>query len=255
MTVDPNTKFFIQLVGATGLVSGVVVALFNHLITLRKSRADRRKVEQDIEMGKLQMILLKKQLSDNTEGISETISYYQTNVKERILYDSNVRDVGHDFTSKGGHVYSREKGIEVKSQDRGKGEAVFQENTINLKRTNTTGRFELWLDNYMIENKRVNFIPKDEINGIKRNFKLSLYAKTIGADHTLAFTWKGIEKDKGLILQRKERVINTAEWYPVTLYFTINPTEDCKLRIDDYNLTAAPSSIQLKDILLVENLA
>ena len=252
--MDVNTKFIIQIVGATGLVSGLVVALFNHLITLRKSKADRLKVEQDIEMGKLQMKLLEKQLVDNTEGLS-AFNYYQAkNANERILYDSNIRDVGHDFTAKGGHVYSREKGVEIVSKERGQGEAVFQDHTINLKRTNTGGRYELWLENYMIDNKRTNFIPKDEINGTKRDFKLTFYAKTIGADHTLAFTWKGIEKDKGVIMQRKERLINSIDWYPVTLYFLINPTEDCKLRIDDYNLTAVPSSIQLKDILLVENL-
>jgi hypothetical protein len=72
----------------------------------------------------------------------------------------------------------------------------------------------------------------------------------VGGEHTLRFVLKG--KQSGKWLGSKERRIIEDRWTRIEEYMLFSPTEDCQFRLDDLDVSAVPSSIQIRNLVLTE---
>lgn len=234
----------------SGLVSGVVVAIVTYLLTRGKTKAETQKLLFEAEKLRLEAEKIRKELSTNVESIASS-SYQLSTTSERVIYDSKGRDIGYDFKGVEGYIYKNVDGKDVPVTPKGLGTLSFDNGILNLKRKNTEGRYEMWLQTYSYGEEQV--IPQDDLIGGQRRLRINCEAKVVGGEHTLKFVFKG--KDSGKWLAQKETRISEEKWTSLTMYFLVAPNEDCRLRIDDQEVSQAPSSIQIRNFILTEKVS
>jgi hypothetical protein len=235
-----------------GLISGVVVAVVGYFLTRGKTKAETKKLEVESEKIRLESEKIRKELSSNVESIASA-SYQLAASSERIIYDSKGRDVGFDFKGIEGYVWKNIDGKDVRVTPQGKGTLSFESGILNLKRTNVDGRYEIWLHTYIFNSSERDDIPQDELIGVQRRIRLSCEVKVIGGGHTLKFVFKG--KETGKWLAQGERRITEEKWVSLTMYFLVSPKEECRLRIDDFEVSLVPSSLQIRNLVLAEKVS
>jgi hypothetical protein len=170
---------------------------------------------------------------------------------ERVIYNSSGRDLGFDFRGSAAQLWQKIDGKDQPISDYGKGVLAFENGgLLNIQRSTVDGRYEVWLQTYVFDGKETATIPRDDLMPGLRRLRISCEAKAAGAEHTLRFILKNEKTNKWVA--NDERTITSNAWTPIKIYFQIPPTEECRLRIDDLNITHAPSSVQIRNFLLAE---
>lgn len=231
----------------SGLLSGIVVALLNYLLTRKKTQAEIKKMEAETEKIRIEISKL--------GNISATVSYnLVSSSTERIIYDSSQREIGYDFEGSEDFIWTTVDGKPAKASERGEGTLNFEKGgVLNIKRTNTEGRYQVWLLRYIFDGVEKPNIAKDELISGRRNLRLSCEAKVVGGEHTLKFVLKNEQTDRWLATEARRVTENT--WSPLSLYFRIPANEECRLRLDDLEVSKAPSSIQIRNLVLAEKVS
>jgi hypothetical protein len=237
----------------SGLMSGVVVAALNYFLTRSKTKAEIEKLKVEAEKIRLEAEKMRKELSSNVESIASAASYQLSTTSERVIYDSKNREIGFDFEGLSGYTSKYIEGNEVYSETEGTGTVSFNNGIINIQRTNTDGRYELWLNTYIYPDGEKSLIPKDELIAGQRRFRISCEVKVVGGEHTLEFVFKGLETADWLAYG--ERRVTEENWIPITMYFLVSAKENCQLRIDDQEVSQAQSSIQIRNFVLAEKVS
>lgn len=179
-----------------------------------------------------------QELSRSTAGSSS-----ETTTPEETLYWSNGRDLGFDFKGGEAQLWQKIDGTDQPVSGHGKGSLSFGDGfVLNIQRTNTDGRYEVRLRSYAVNKSEQMFVPRNDLMTGLRRFRISCEAKAVGAEHTLRFVLKN--ERSGMWIANDERTITSNNWTPIRLYFQIPPSEEFELRIDDMNVTHAPSSVQ-----------
>jgi MgtE intracellular N domain/TIR domain len=172
---------------------------------------------------------------------------------EQIIYDSRrSATLSHDFVgagrqnwtgkgSEGGYVGGKAHGT-LSIQEGG---------VINIYRTDNNGKYEIRLRRYSYGDRDDNVIlPKNPAISGRRDLRVSCEAKVMESAHTLRFVLK--EEPTGKWLEHQSITVSEKIWRPINLEFTIDPTVDSYLRIDDYDLRSIPSMLQIRNILVTE---
>jgi len=172
---------------------------------------------------------------------------------ERLLYSTVERDLGFDFKGAAAQLWQNIDGKDQPVSGFGKGSLEFSDGQIlSLQRTNDDGRFEIWLNCYFSpEGERTSVAGNDLLTGLRR-FRVDCEAKAAGAEHTLRFVLRSDITKKWVASD--ERTISTNTWTRIRIYFQVPPNADFRLRIDDLNVTRAPSSVQIRNLTLIERL-
>jgi len=226
---------------ASALLGGTIVSILNFYLAKHKTTAEIAKLEAETERIRLEI----GKLGSATASVSYGLSGYL----ERIIYDSSRHDVRRAFHGKEAYLWTKSGDNYVKSGGVGRGALRFEPGEIlSIERTNTEGRYQVWLERYDDEK---SFVPRDCSAEGLRNFGLSCEAKAIGIEHSLKFILKS-EDSEGRWLAVEERRISENLWTPVTVHFRISPAEDFRLRIDDEEVAHAPSSVQIRKLVLSE---
>ncbi|MDQ6608603.1 MAG: hypothetical protein M3Y85_02155, partial [Bacteroidota bacterium] len=161
--------------------------------------------------------------------------YEQIAGEERIIYNGETNNENF-FTGKGSRTWDYV--AHTFSEGEGQGSYKVKDGEITIERTNTAGRYELYLRSYQY-NGMVEKIPAGNPVGVRR-LRLSCEVKKGKASHMLRFVFKG---DSQNVLDEKDYVIFSPDWERITVVFTITAVEACVLRIDDLNVLQAPSTI------------
>ena len=173
---------------------------------------------------------------------------------ERVVYSSNGRDVGFDFRGSKAQLWQKVGGVDQPISEYGTGVLTFESGgVLNIQRSNTDGRYEVTLQAYLFGKTETTAIPRDDLIPGLRRLRLSCEAKAAGAEHTLRFVLKNEKTNKWVA--QDERTITSNTWTPINIYFQIPPTEECRLRIDDLNVTYAASSVQIRNLVLAERVS
>ncbi len=234
----------------SGLVSGITVAVINYIFARKKTSAEIEKLSAESEKIRLEAEKLRKELVSSVENIA-SIDYQLSNKGEKVLYDSRTRgDIGYDFKGEGNSIYQNVNGKDVPVTPKGTGSVTYDKAGFSIQRTNTEGRYEVWLQTYLCDEKTKPFIPKNDLLEGKRRIKISFDVKVSGGSHTLKFVFKGNESKKWL--GTVERKFSNENWDSQELYASVNPSENCLLRMDAMEATHAPSSIQIRNFVLTE---
>ncbi|MDM0054010.1 toll/interleukin-1 receptor domain-containing protein [Variovorax sp. J22R115] len=170
---------------------------------------------------------------------------------ERLLYSTVERDLGFDFKGASAQLWQNIDGKDQPVSGYGKGSLEFADGQIlNLRRTNDDGRFEIWLNCYFgPEGERTSVAGNDLLSGLRR-FRVDCEAKATDSEHTLRFVLRSDTTKKWVA--NDERTVSTNTWTPIKVYFQVPPNADFRLRIDDLNVSRAPSSVQIRNLRLVE---
>jgi hypothetical protein len=154
-----------------------------------------------------------------------------------------------DFDAQNGRIYNnatqREEGLTSSAN------LTIENQQININRTNTDGRFTLTVTRYNFSGSTLPYIPINPIISGKRVFVVSFEASSKqGVKHTLLFAIK--DADSTSWLQRHSVEIVSTEWQSIE--FTLFVPSDKKLvfRVDDRDVGAAPSTLQIKNLRLLE---
>src|SRR5262249_22082376 len=152
--------------------------------------------------------------------------------------------IGHDFTGARAQLWQKINGVDQAVSGFGEGVLEFDDGGFSIARSNTDGRYEVWLRQYAIDGKVSNRIPSDaRIEGV-RSVRLSGEAKALGGEHTLRVVFKNDASGSWVAKEELIRVATNA-WTPFYFVVRISPAEECRMRIDDLDVTA-PSRVQVR---------
>lgn len=93
-------------------------------------------------------------------------------------------------------------------------------------------------------------IPKDDLISGKRKLRVSCEAKSVGGDHNLRFIIRDPSTGHRLAEDRVRVTINN--WTPYQVFLSADPNLDSQFRIDDEEVSHAPSSLQIRNIILAQ---
>lgn len=177
---------------------------------------------------------------------------FRGTLKDQILiYESSGRDIRFDFQGIESQIW-RGQGAEAKPvTPKGEGRLTFEPGGIlTLERTNVEGRFEIRLIEYDYQGTRGRIVPKNCASKGDRKLWIHCEARVFGGKHNLMFVAKNPETEKWLA--KEVRTLDSDKWNPIDLYLRVDPNLDFFLRIDDLEVSRAPSRVQIRDIRLVE---
>lgn len=177
---------------------------------------------------------------------SELESYNVLSGAERVIYDGRAGDAVKDFTGNGSRSWNYVSHQFIDGS--GMGGHTGNGNEITIHRTNTNGRYELYLQSYAYANNPAKIPADDSLK--TRKMKLSCEVKRESASHTLRFVFKG-ERTKN-VLDEKDYVVFNPDWETVDLVFSIDSSEPSFLRIDDILASATPGTVVIRNIVLYE---
>jgi hypothetical protein len=248
------------LAGAFGVIAG---SLLNHLLTRKRMSTEIAKATAETERT---LIGIKKDLADikKVEAETEKIQREMNNVTAlvdysmagsggQVIYDSRKGDMGHDFRGINAHISKIINGIDQPVGNRSQGELFFENGILNLKRTNTDGRFEIWLQAYHFGGNEYPEIQPNELVAGKRSFRLDFEAKVVGGQHAMRVVVKNETTNKWLA--DALRTFASNDWTQTSIYFQIPVSEKCRIRLDDLDVSSAPSSLHIRNFILTERSA
>jgi hypothetical protein len=229
--VSMITSIVIAVVAS--VVSGLGVAILNHFMSRKRSKAE-------IEKLHLETLKLRNELDSLRPSATEII-----------IYDSTKSTpLGHDFKGYGGQSYANgahygNKGAAELNYLGEKGKII------SICRTNNDGRFHVALKSYHYGAGHGEVLPRNVAIPGMRRIRVSCEVRVTGSQHILWFQWR-LTTDKTWLARARVPVVSKS-WTPVDKYFEIDPAEECFLRIDDYYETGqTPSEVQIRRIVVSE---
>jgi len=234
---DPQGVLY-ALVSA--LLGGIGGALLNNLFTRKKTRAEVEKLKLDSEKLRLEI----------DKMISASVNYQLSSTPEHIVYNTSGREIGFDFKGYEDFIWGKIDGKDVPISKKGEGTSSFDNGILNIQRTNTDGRYAVELHSYMYDGTEKRVIPKNDLIEGQRQIRVSFEAKIVVGSHKLKFVFRHPKTYEWFAYGEKRIIEET--WVPFSLYFLVPSREDSHLRIDDMEVSQAPSSIQIRNLILAE---
>lgn len=191
-------------------------------------------------------------LSPTSERASTTPPSTGASAPQTIYDSQKSPSLGFDFRGWQSAIFQG-GGKEAKPiTEIGRGELLFEDGgVLNVRRENTDGRFEIKLLRYSYLGVDREYLPQNDLIAGRRKLELRFEAKVSrGAKHTLKAVLKNEESLKWLA--SAQVIVRDDQWAPFRLYLPADPSLSACLRIDDQDVSVAPSSIQLRKILFLE---
>jgi hypothetical protein len=228
---------------ASGVVSGGGVAWINHIINRKKTQVEIQKLQAEVEKTRAET----EKIHAEVKGVSAAV-YSLGGSPEEILLDGSKHLDGFDIKGNEGTLWTGGDNNRPVGE-KARGEVRFEDGGIlNIQRKNTEGRYELWFQRYDYKGREHSVIPKDELVSGMRKLRVSGEAKAIDATHELRFVVR--RPGVGGIIDDARISVESNEWTNFRIFLQADPTQDCVLRIDDQAVSSAPSSVQIRNIVL-----
>jgi len=227
---------FLQSPAVAGLISGILVALSNHILTRKKTAAEIEKLQAEASLSRAQA----QQITDNLTNLSDKVGYKLPDVtedRELTLYSSTNSD-NFDFR--------------LAKIDKADGELQVKDGLLSLRRANNLGTLQIWLESYRSGKDNQRTLAKNENISGDRKLRAACEVKAVGAEHTLLFILKGENTPSGVHMGEKRQRITSNEWTPMEAYFRVSPGQNCHFRIDDRSVSASSSTLQIRNLVLAE---
>lgn len=227
------------------LLSGLFVAVITYVINRRKVEAETEKTRAETEKLRAETEKLRSELRTLSETVATSLP-----LREQILLDGRDHLDSFDIRGQGGSLYKRIDGEDRAITPRGEGALTIEHGGIlNIQRSNTDGRFELWVQRILYRGQEHSVLPKNELIAGRRKIRIACEAKVIGGEHSLRFI---IRAPSGARFSDATKRLARNEWTPIEVALHADPSQDAQIRIDDEDVSAAPSSVQIRKLLIVE---
>jgi hypothetical protein len=167
----------------------------------------------------------------------------------QVVFDGRGAIDGFAIKGQPGYLWTGTWPNSTRAGKIGEGElAIELGGVLNIKRSNTDGRFELVVKQYSYGGQQHSVLPKDEVIAGKRKLQVACLAKVVGGEHTLRFVVNATDGEQ--LAHQTHRVIGN-EWKPINVYLEAPATKDAEVRIYDEQITG-PSSVQIKDLVITQ---
>jgi hypothetical protein len=233
-------KDYIPLAAA---LAAMIIAAFNYLTSRPKLKLETEKLRKEIA-----------NLSENTQTNSENISEMQNILQgpvysnEAIVYSNASGNLGFDFVGNESYRYDGDKRIPGKAAGKIN---YLDKGIINIERSNSEGRYELYLRSYTLGARKSETIPKDVVEDAPRRLRVSCEARTLNGEHTLRFVIRDRESQKWIGKSAVHR-ISSPQWRRIEGYFTVPALAEAELRIDDEDISVFPSTVQIRNLIMTQ---
>lgn len=158
------------------------------------------------------------------------------------------------FSSAEAELYSLRSSLEQRWEhhqpvgDRATGSFQFdQEKVISISRTNRDGRFVVHIDRY--QGSSSHRVERKSSAMSNRVVQIAFEAQVTSGSHDLLFVAKKMNGDwvhNGF----KSLVVDAKSWHPYSGHFSVPNTEDFVLFYEDGKVTAAPSTLQIRNLTI-----
>jgi hypothetical protein len=166
----------------------------------------------------------------------------------KVLFDSSKADKSWFFGYKE-FSYKDDKAVGNKAD----GTSNFNNQILEIERQNREGRYVIKLLKYIGNNEITNFIAKDPIRTSYRIIRIYFSVKVIDGSHSIYFISKKPNEDRWIDSANTYQIIHNQNWQEFNLQFRISQNLDFELYIHDFDVTNAPSRIQIKNLVIEED--
>jgi hypothetical protein len=226
--------------GVVGAIAALVVSLFS----MRKTAAETAKLTAEAEKTRLETAEIGSRAA-NAESMAR-LAYQTSPARQSIaLYDSRSGGFSlFDFETELWEPAAGELSL-VSTQEA-------SDDILVIVRHNTDGTFVAWLNRYgYIDGPTV--IPVGDAAGVKRRFRVRCQVRAYGAEHTLLLTLKMTGAPIGDYLGQRRHRITPGVWTDIDDHFDLSFSANCRLRLEDRSVSAAPSRLEIRNFIVTEH--
>ena len=203
----------------------------------------------DYDAGRLldliQRVLLVAERPEPADQASSEGAHHLSSVRRSItLYDSGSGGFSlSDFETDRWDAAAGELRLDSSEEAR--------HDTLAVVRNNTGGKFVAWLNKYGYLNSPT-VIPAGDPAGLKRRFRVRFQVRAREAEHTLLVTFKMDGAPMGQYLGQRRHRITSDIWADVDDHFEQSFSANCRLRLEDRSVSAAPSRLEIRNFVVTE---
>lgn len=231
-----------------GIVGGISSAGFvqwlrrdQNRVNLEQTKQQIEKTKQDIEESTLRMEQTKLEIEQLRGNLQAVVGYERAMSDASTLYDARKGFSGFDFVM---HPWSGAEGRTTLL------DGDVKSGVLSLERSNTDGGMRLELKNYTVQGSSVTILPK---SGSTRRLRAELEARALGAGRSIGLVVKDPKSGVGAHLANwSARLDADAPWTPIDAYFVFPGDTEALFRIDDYSVSTAPSTLQIRKLVLTQ---
>jgi|SRR5215472_14040666 len=225
--------------GLIGAVSALVVSLFS----LRKTQAETVKLKAETEQIRRETADIGSKAA-NAESMAR-LAYQTSSIRKEItLYDSRSGGFRRfDFEPDSRDGAAAELTVASEEGD---------DDVLVIFRPNKSGTFVAWLNKYGYVDGPA-MIPVGDAAGVKRRFRVRCRVRAREAEHTFLLTLKMAGAPMGEYLGQRRHRISPGVWTDIDDYFDPSLSANCRLRLEDRSVSAAPSRLEIRDFVVTEH--
>jgi hypothetical protein len=154
-----------------------------------------------------------------------------------------------------GGTNGRQYNKELKQEDGpiSGGSLTVDDRLISVERLDDNGRFKLWAARYKYGRSEVDYIPVNPLIKGERHFQISCEVSSVqGYHHKLVFAFADRQTHAWVASSAADVTSNI--WTPVELLLKTPSDSNLIFRIDDIEVAKFPSTIQIRNLKILENL-
>jgi len=122
---------------------------------------------------------------------------------------------------------------------------------LTIERDNTGGTFVVLIGSYDYKG-RPKVVPVGDPADARRQFRVRFEVRAREAEHTLLVTLKMEGAPQGEYLKQWRHRINPGGWEDIDDNFDVSFSADCQFRIEDRSVSAAPSRLEIRRLVITE---
>jgi hypothetical protein len=227
------------IAGVITAVAALIVALLSH----RKTAAETAKLIAETDKIRRETAEIDSKAA-NAESMARLAYQTPPSRQSVTLYDSR---------SGGFSLFDFETGLwqHAAGELRLASSEETSDDILVIVRPNKEGKFVAWLNKYgYIDGPTM--IPVGDAAGVKRRFRVRCQVRASGAEHTLLFTLKMTGAPMGEYLDQRRHRITPGVWTDMDDHFDASFSANCRLRLEDRSVSAAPSRLEIRNFVVTE---
>ncbi len=220
-----------------GITGGLVSAWVSHRlrrneilaqVELLKAQVDKTHAEAD-------------QIRAQVKNVSAAVTFTSTTSAGRILYDATRGFDGFDYE---GDPFGGAEGSLARITD-----GELKDGILSLERRTAAGIYRIVFKSYLVDGDSAAYMPAGPAGSVRR-IKAEFEARALGAGHTLLLVIKDPDSAPGHHLADWRGQLLPDAWTRIEAFFESEGDTRCRFRIDDQGLAAAPTTLQIRGLVL-----
>lgn len=123
--------------------------------------------------------------------------------------------------------------------------------TLALLWPSTAGKVYVYLTRYGYVGQP-GAIPVGNAAGVRRQLRVQCDVRALSGAHTFLLVLKGLTAPPGDHVDERRQRVGSEQWVPIDVVFSVAVATDFRLRIEDRSVSAAPSRLEVRNLVITE---